>query len=437
MTAEGASRNMLREALQPAPHEGVSGEPEIARLGLGYVANFAIPGIRLKITHLKTRSGETTGELTATCHTRNGVGHLYQGRFNLSSLTARTTAAKYLRDRLPADWVGLLEQFCLAVLRLERRGEPWHDLETASFPIEMTNMVSPVLPLNVPTVLFAPFSTGKSTLAAAVALSVSLGVEVVPGWRPLSGPVVILDWEDQPKPWQDRLRQLARGVGAGSQGIGTIKYRSCYRPLPDDLESIAGFCDEVGAALVIVDSVGLAAGISEGDAADGAVRLFAALRAVGRTSLLIDQVSSETARQEGPATKSYGSIMKMYLARCAFELRREKEPEGGRAEVLMLNTKSNHGPKLKPIGLVYEYGLDTIRIRPAQIQAHDLQSAMPHHMRMSSLLDRQGPSSVPAIAEELAISQPMVRALASRHRDRFSKLSDGRIAVINLGSDGV
>jgi hypothetical protein len=437
MRAE-SPRNMLRDVFRDAAIEASGpipvGEPEISRLGLGYMAEFEKAGVQLKVTHIKTRSGETTGELTCVRLTANGVGHLYQGRFNLSSLTARTTAAKYLKERCQADWVSLLEQFCLAVLRRERQGEPWLDLDTANFPVEMSKMVDPIVPLNLPTVLFAPFSTGKTTLAAAVALSVSLGVEIVPGWRSLQGPVVILDWEDQPKPWQDRLRMLARG--AGQAGLGRIIYRTCYKPLTDDVESIASFCDQVGAVLIVVDSVGLALGISEGDPADGAMRLFAALRAIGRTSLLIDQVSAETARLDGPAAKSYGSIFKMYLARCAFELRREKEPRDGRAEVLMINTKVNHGPKLKPIGLVYEYGPDSIRIVPAEIEAHDLQQAMPHHQRVARLLSQQGPTLIGPVAEELGLTTPAVRSLVSRHKDLFKRLSDGRIAVIQSeGSD--
>lgn len=419
--------NTLRNTLRDS---GV--EPEIMRIGLGYQAAFRQPSIRLKITHLKTRSGETSGELTATHSAPSGhLGHLYQGRFNLSSLTARTTAAKYLGSRLEADWVSMLEQFCLGVLKLERAGEPWYDLDHVNFPVNMRALVDPILPLNVPTVVFAPFSAGKTTLAAAVALSVATGVEVVPGWRPLQGPVVILDWEDQPEPWQQRLRMLAKG--AGVHGLGVIKYRSCFRPLHEDVDSVAGYCDEHQASLVIIDSLGLAAGISDGDPSESAIRLFAALRAVGRTSLLIDQVSGETAKAEAPAQKSYGSIFKMYLARVAFELRREREPGDGDAEVLMINTKSNHGPKLKPIGLRYSYAADSIRIRPASVVAHDLQAAMPHHVRLAHFLADRGPSLVALAAEELGLGAGTVRALVSRHRNQFTRLPDGTIAVVAGG----
>lgn len=410
--------------------------PEIQRVGIGYVAHFPAIGIQLRVSYLKTRSGESKGELTVTAQPAGRPnlkpGHLFQGSFNFSSLTTRTSTARYLQERWPADWVSILEQTCLGVLQLERQGEPWHDLESESFPLSIHDTVSPILPLNAPTVLFAPFGAGKSTLAGALVVSVALGIEVVPGWKPMSGPVVILDWEDHPLPWQERLRAIARGVG--SDQIGPVRYRSCYRPLTDDLEGIASYCDEVGAAMVVVDSIGLAAGVSEGAAEETSVRFFAALRALGRTALLIDQVSGETAQRTGPATKSYGSIFKMYLASNAFELRREKEPQDGTAEVVLINTKRRGGRKLSPIGLAFEYANgenpEWIRVRRTEVQAHDLQESLPHHLRMARLLGRQGAMSVKAIADELQVSPAMIRALASRHKDKFGRMNDERLTLL-------
>jgi hypothetical protein len=408
------------------------GPAKLERVGLGWIARFPLAGAQLRVDRIKESRGELHGELTVS--TLQGQrdaapGHVFRGRQNLSSLTSRTTLAKFLKGRLDGpDWQGLVEEFCVAVMEAERGAEPFTKVGNQPRRPIALKLLDPIIFAGVPTILFGPGGTGKSTLAAAIAASVHTGYPVIPDWKPMATPVLVLDWESSDEDWNDLVMGVAAGAGFEPPDI---HYRRCYAPLADQVEEIARYITEHHVGLLVVDSVGIASGTRpEGvDANESAIRLFAALRHFRVTSLLIDHVTGADLQAERPIAKPYGSIYKVNLARSVFELTSQKEATEERTELLLTHTKTNQGSRLHPIGLVIEHSGEQIRVYQRPVEDPDLVARLPLADRIFRLLLR-GSMPAPQIATELGVKLPTVRQTLNRAQGRrFMKFQDGRWGV--------
>jgi len=401
----------------------------LQRRGLGYVLG-SDPGDdprwEVGVSHLRASGGELRGELRVLVDGR----HLSAGTFNISGLAARASTARLLAARSPGvAWAEILERLCVSVLAKEGAGEPAEVIGRRREATGDARLLPPLLPAGHASVIFAPGGAGKSTLAAAMATSVSTGAEIVPGWRPsVSHPVVVLDWESTATDWSNLLADIAEGAGIDPPRIA---YRACRRPLADDIEPVAELVAGVNAGLVVVDSVGLALGMGReaADPADAVLRLHQALRHLRATSLLIDHVTgADMGQGVTGASKPYGSVYKINAARDVWELRREQEPQVGVAELLLLNVKTNLAAKHPPIGLRVLHRDGKIRFERGDVTAPELEGRLSTADRMRRHLT-SGATTTKLLASELGVPEPSIRSALQRHPDVFTRLADGRIGL--------
>jgi hypothetical protein len=415
--------------------DGVLVEPGAVRsVGLGYRANHHGAGVLLVLDRLRETRAELSGELTVTWRTPGGARDQVRGRINLSSFAGRANIARLLALRargVALDWAHALDQFAVAVLDLERRGEPFELVGRQ--PVEETvgYRLEPVLTMDDPTILFGAAGSRKTTVANAVGVSVATGKEVIPGWLPTRAPVLVLDWEAKRSTWNDRTARIAAGAALEAPDL---HYRRCRRPLPDLVEEVARFVAEHRIGLVIVDSLGMAmpAGRDGADANDGALRLFGALGSLRTTSLLIDHVAGDNLGAERPVAKPYGSVYKQNLARSVFELRSERDAGDSPVQVVIRHTKANDWATLPTQGLTVEYDgpAGPIQFRRSDIDAPDLQSMLSQRDRISRLL-RAGPRTPADIARYLNLKGSNVRSVLAKGQERhFTKLPGGLWGVL-------
>jgi len=400
----------------------------VVRHGLGYRGLFP-GGIHLHLARLHSSRGDLSGMLSV----RHGERVLYKGRFNVASVSARSTLIRYLKDRGAYDgWGVVLEKFCWHVLTIDEEGPSTSVIGQQPRRGAPAYQVESVLPKNQATIIAGPGGSFKSTLAAAFAVSVQTGVAVVEGWFPEQGNVLVLDWESDEEEWNDRVVGIATGMGIEAPGI---RYRRCAHRLTALTESIADQVAREDIALLIVDSVGLAQGTSGdgGDANESTLGLFEALRSIGCTSLLIDHVRGDELGNSKVSAKPYGSVYKVNLARSIFELRREDQPSYPEAtQVLLRHTKVNSGPKLKPQGLRIIHGETSILFERCVIDAPDLeQHAGTTVDRMRRLLGRSGELDESDLAETLGVSRSAIRQTMTRHQG-FQRNPDGKIGLVVL-----
>lgn len=393
---------------------------KVQRDGLGYAMDLPSEGVRLHIDRLSESRGELTGELTVQ---RAPEGHLMRARFNLVSQRARTDVAKYLSGRSDGtNWLPLLEAFSLGVLEAERRGEPATLIGNRPPRGAPSWLLSPLILEGVATLLYGEGGAGKSTLTAAMAVSVSTGVPLVEGWEvPRATPVLVLDWEADAEDWNDIVATLCRGHQLADP---PIYHLPCGPSLPSQVHRIAREVDDKGIGLLIVDSVGLATpSAREGtDANESALRLFSALRVLGTTSLLIDHVTKSSVGNEGSSLGPYGSIYKTNSARAVYELRSapEADPDGSR-HLALFHRKGNRTARQQPFGLRVYRNDEHIFIEREEIgEDPRLTAGLPLHERIKRvLLDAREPMTVDAIASDVGAHKGTVATTLYRATGMF------------------
>lgn len=406
---------------------------QFEREGLGYVMRVPELATELTIDHLSRSRGELHAELSVSCGLpgiRSYDGHVHQARFNLSSTTSRTSLSKALDARARAeglDWLDLLEDFCRRVMAAEREGEAAEEVGALPTPVRETYRFDPLLPDGQVTILYGDGGTGKSTLAAAIAVSVKTGVALVEGWLPRRAPVLYLDWEAG----RDSINRRVRGVAMGAHipDITTITYMNCRRrgPLSNFAEDVARKVDHEQYGLVVVDSVGMASGTgAEGsDANESAIRLFLAFGYIGTTVLAIDHVNKSDAIETGRPSRPYGSIYKSHLARATFELRRSSNPDGS-SNLGLYNTKVNDAALMAPVGLKVVHEDDgAITYERLDHLPTELTRSLTIVERIAGELRNSGHLTSDDLAEALEAQPNTVRAILSKHKDRFGKLPSG------------
>ena len=412
-----------------------------AREGLGYVLRVPELTIELAVDRLNRTRGELHGELSVSCAlpgTRSTDGHLHSARFNLSGGTTRTTLARILAKRAntdDVDWEDLLEDFCRRVMAAEREGDPVESVGALPIPVGESYRLDPLLPLDQVSILYGDGGTGKSTLAVAIAVSVQEGVAVIERWSPRRAPILYLDWEAGRASINRRVRGVA--MGAHVPRVVQVDYMNCRRrgALYTFAEDVSRLVDQRGYGLVIIDSVGMAAGTGgEGtDANESAIRLFAAFGYLATTVLAIDHVNRSDADTTTKRSRPYGSIYKSNLARATFELRRTRTAHG--SVLGLYHTKANDSELLAPQPISVAYG-DQGEITYERLEQ------MPAALTASlSLSDRivallaDGHMTSDEIADELDHEQRKVEALLYKYKSRFSRLPSGAWELLPEATD--
>lgn len=417
--------------------------PHVERLGLGYLVRFEDLGVELRVERLHEGRGETSCELTVIRYGK----HLLRQRFNLASGPTRASTAKDLDQRprpndwTRVDWREVLEMTCLAVLDYHRSGEPFNLV--GHRPISSRSarrLIAPWLPLGKPSMVYAPWGAGKSTLGAAIVVTLELGREVIPGWPPPAERVktLILDWESDAGEWNDRLAAIAAGVGATWPIESAAMHRACRAPLDEQVEQVARVIDRNNIGFVLIDSAEKAIGASGGPESygDRAGRLYEAIDQLGATTVILDHVAGEDMkRSDGRVIrKAIGSTMKGAWARAVYELKREREPDTveRRVELVLHCAKVNDGPAPRPFEFAIVYDEEAIRFERAHVTATELTEALSKPERMRRLLVG-GSRPTRAIADAMGVSEAQVRSILSKDVGRrFVRLPDGSIG---LGSE--
>ncbi len=446
-TLSSMSERELEELLDregiPIARDIVEGwrRPRVERIGLAYVASVERLGVELRFDRLRESRGETSCELTVT---RYGQ-HLLRQRFNLVSGPTRGSSAKDLdgrprpKDWTRVDWREVLEMSCLAVLDLYRAGDPFNRVgHEPPSDRSARRLIDPWLPFGKTTLIFAPWGAGKSTLGAALVVTLELGTEVLPGWPPPSEPVrcLILDWESDAAEWNDRLAGIAAGVGATWTADRAALHRACRVPLDEQVEQVAEAIARHGIGFVLIDSAEKAIGASSAAESygDRAGRLYEAIAQLPVTTVILDHVAGEDMkRTDGRVIrKAIGSTMKGAWARAVYELKREREPDTveKRVELVLHTAKVNDAAPQRPFEFAIVYDDDAIRFERARVTAPDLTEGLGKPERMRRLL-ADGSLTTKALAEGMKISEGQVRSILSKDSGRrFLRQPDGLIVLL-------
>lgn len=209
----------------------------------------------------------------------------------------------------------------------------------------------PFLPDEGPTVLFGMGESKKSILAQIVATSVGTKRELVPGWTPrVTGPVMWLDYENSRRRFARRQRLM---------GHAPILYVGCTRPVWDEADALAATALDIGAVLVVVDSIVAATGAMSPKDPETAGRYFNAVNRIGSRSLSIAHITKDAP----DATMPFGSVYFHNFARVTW---RNRADDHGR--ITVTNHKHTDGDRLPSTTLAFDFDEDALSVRHVNAQ---------------------------------------------------------------------
>ena len=343
----------------------------------------------------------------------------------LSTSTMGQISKRMAQHSVDIPWQQVLTYISARTMEAQRRGEEGviiePDIENITHP---GYFIEPIILRDAPSVIYGDKGVNKTTLALTLLGITANGDTDSPTELLAIAPssVGMLDWESNQKLTSYTLARLIKGK--------TIKpyylpYLRCKQPLADDIDHIANFIHNYHIDLVLIDSLGQAAGSDKFDSAGkgAALKFFECLRQLNITSLIIAQ----NAKNENENRKTiFGSTFYTYYARNIFELKgKDDEINGNRTHLAMFHQEANYSRKYPPVGFCIDYTDTTINISR---ETPSLSQFLEKVNLTRTLLEflKNGAKSVKAISTELNLSDNRTRVLLSQAKKRS--------LVINLGS---
>ena len=311
-------------------------------------------GITLRLKNARSDDGYTYADVYAYHDPDTGnkpTWLLTRPKVNLTSDRSIPALVKALAARHGFDWASLLEKVCAVLVSQMDQ----HGVITTLEPLDEAELEQPMLfkrfvPQDLVSGMIAHGGTGKSLLGSMLALAVATGTKVGPFEPLMRGPVLYLDWENQPKLHRRRLTRLCMGLGIPFPN--NITHYEARGKLTSAESELVELAHERGAVLSILDSIGFAAGgnLNDNDVATSSVNVLKHLPA---TKIMIAHVNkasvmSGAAGQMGPT----GSAFFWNGPQALYELK-ASDPEIDESVTLAIyQPKANVGARLKrPMGV--------------------------------------------------------------------------------------
>ncbi len=280
---------------------------------------------------------------------------VFRGRLSLLSMSAKRDCVKVCKDAYPElspQWAEVVETFTDEALRkMSDRVDPvmlGNGSEVREAP---KFQVAPLLQYHQTNLLWGNSDIGKSWLGVYLCALVDNGLKVN-GFEADTGPSLYVDYETTGDAMAERVRAVRAGLGADVPHTWELRYQTATGPLTDWIDDLGRYVSKNEIQLVVIDSLGLALGgvVNE---SENVVQLFAALRELDATTLLIDhQGKGEDANQRG----AIGSSYKRHYARSEWEMRRAED--GDDFTIGLYHRKANNARRSAPIGLSLEIETD-------------------------------------------------------------------------------
>lgn len=408
-------------------------EPIVKKAGLTYQMIDEAIGTTWTLSRVRRRTDSLTGYMTVRTSldikTLDGKGILLVGSLNLLGPKVREEFAKQLALKTPdfkVDWKEQIDFMAERVLAMEMAGEPIEEVGTEKV-VKTAGAwaIKPLVPKGAPALFYGPGGSGKSRFALAAALSIQMGREILPGCPPaMKGNVLYLDWETDKDTVVERLQMICRGLKVDPV---KISYRRCIRPLADDAEELSAYIAAKQVVFMVVDSASAAIGRQGeyGDANEGTLKLFEAIRVIGIAAMIVDHVSKAEMRMTGKVRGAlpYGSIYRVNMARAAWEVRPVEMPTDDSTHVSSFHhTKANDSKLLSPFALRADFDEEQVTFGAFEGNLDEDEWTEPMKKvvavdvpkRIEDLMRKSQPMSPGDIAGYLDVSSDTVRQALNR-----------------------
>ena len=367
---------------------------------------------------------------------KNGNGNklLHTTKVNLLSTSTMHQVAKRMADnQTDIPWQQILTKITATTMERRRQGEPGTTLQpTPGLFTHPGFWVEPVIMKGVPNVIFGDKGANKTTLALTALGLLAEGADSADhsgcGFNaPVRANVALLDWEST----QDlTLYTTSRLITGDTIPYFELPYLRCRHTLADEIERVSNFITEHQTQVLLIDSLGQAAGSDKYDSTGkkAALDFFECLRQLNVTSLIIAQ--NAKGGESGQKT-IYGSTYFTYYARNIFELKRARDQNlETEMSVGLFHIESNYSRKYPPMGFNIAYSDQAIRIAAEEINLGQFMERISQADQILALL-KEGAMTLKGIAESLSTTENQARVVLHRLRDR------GKVTAIGQGLWGL
>jgi len=398
-------------------------KPEINEQINGYEFYWPTQHILIKVSRITVhKDGRVTGELVVVDKS-NAKILMPATQLNFSAERTRTGLIKSLTEKFSKySWAAIIDQVAYHVQDLARQGEPARELWTHEDVKEPEYLLEPILFKGLPTVIYGEKGVSKSTLSLAFYICLALP------WydNPLglvapdrSVKTLILDWETEADIVQYYAKRFQVGMNLPPF---PVMYRRCNLPLVDDLEQIEKHIADTQAEVVIIDSLGAAAG---GDlkSPEVALKFFAGLRRLKTSPLLIAQTSKD---EETRKKRIFGSVYFEYYSRSIFELCKSESINDNEVDIALFHRSSNLTSLQKPMGFLINFNGAGLSIERKPVDMQEFRARLSNSSRVLEVL-KSGKLSVPEIATNANISRDAAQVALTRlkKKDKVIDLERG------------
>lgn len=281
-------------------------------------------------------------------HSTEGLQTPFSQRIDLNSASAITDLRRSLDGAFGKqhNWTIVLNKAANALRQVFVASQkPSFFLEDPY--AEDTFLLRPFLQKDACNMVFGDSEVGKTYFCLRLAISLALGMPFLGYAIPEKGRrTLILDYEDTPASFNNRLIELCGGLGVNKrEAAASIGWYKPAGSIRDIVEIVSKFVTDNKFDLIIIDAGSNAAGGSPNDE-QRVIDMFNALEQIPCTKLIIHHEPKDS---EGKADNKayYGSTFWRALNRVAWRLVLENEDDGKLIKAVVAK-KSNMG-KVDPI----------------------------------------------------------------------------------------
>jgi len=405
----------------------------------GYDLTFPDENIKVSVGHLHVHSdGKLTGSLQFTLGKSGKVEP--QFTFNFASDRTRSSLIKTFNEKYPEwQWLPIIDNLVAKVQELSKRGADDIIIQPVTTDIPKPGyFIKPLILKGVTNIIYGDKGVNKTTLCLMMLGLCAIGPDVADGdgINPSGliprekANVAMLDWENNP----DNTRYtISRLVNGGSIPYFELPYRKCNLPLADDMENIGKFLYKHNANLVLIDSLGKAAGSDSHDSSgkNAALRFFECIdrfNIPGLTTLVIGQNSKDDTGRK----TIFGSTFYTYYSRNIFRIQPQRQqPDESEMRIALIHEEANFSGKSSPIGFRIDYTEDSITVNAEAATVSQIYEGASQTKRILDYL-KGGARTLKEIQEVLeGASYDNVRSLISKLKSR------GLVIQVSRGSYGL
>ena len=344
-------------------------------------------------------------------------------RINLYSDSAMKTFASSLKTRFKTvKWPELLDHVVICGEEFEVNSDAFLNLRDLEPQGPTQYLLERFVERGQHTLVHGQGGTAKSLLGLAMAISVASSETIVPGISPFSikSNALYLDWETTSEDHRSRMQKLCGAVDIPEPDLF---YRKMEGPLSDYIDVIREKVLKDSIELVVIDSVGLAAG---GDVSETAVGLhyMRTVRAIPAAILSITHNPKDN-------DSVIGSVYFRNAPRYVFSLEKDQETNLDEISIALIHTKSNNSKLFQARGYRVrydnerdEYGNEyatAISYHREDVQATpSLARSTSQREQIIGLLKSDGPQSYQQIADHLDRTTDHIRPLMNRELKKES-----------------